>query len=274
MLFSSFLQGRGFFSALFAERPPEVICNDPSSPIATMMYEFLFQPESSAYAFWWNIFTTMLVVIRILEIGVESVDGPNQYTNRPNDRARYTFLLTDEHYFDIYIACFVPLICDAFARVVLMILLIFEEENVSLYQRFKRDHSNQILFLGDTLGILPFFIYAGYIRPNNLNPTQGARITLRVVELFTTGRIYRAIRRFPAIRAISTALSRSFRPLILPIFFFFVFNITSGVFFYFAEPCYNTTICPWIDVFDSTFFSIVTMTTSEFLFIYLLFCFF
>ncbi len=245
------------------DKQDELHEDEMGSPIAIMAYDFLTQPESSKYAFWWNAFTSFLVVIRIIEIGVESVNGPNQYHNRKVNRSRYNFLFTDEEYFHVYIMCFVPLIIDGFARVVLMVLMMCERENKGLYIKFKKNMTERILFVSDTFGLLPFFIYAGYVRPNDVSLSQAARITLRLMELFTTGRIFRAVRRFPAIRAISVALGNAFEHLVLPIFFFFVFNITAGVFFYFVEPCYDASLCPWINLFESTFYAIVTMTTSK-----------
>lgn len=245
------------------EKQDDLHEDEMGSPIAIMAYDFLTQPESSKYAFWWNAFTSFLVVVRIIEIGVESVNGPNQYHNRKINRSRYDFLFTDEEYFHVYIMCFVPLIVDGFARIVLLVLMMYEEENKGLYLKFKKSLTERILFMADTVGLLPFFIFSGYVRPNNVKLSQAARITMRLMELLTTGRIFRAVRRFPAIRAISIALGNAFEHLVLPIFFFFVFNITAGVFFYFVEPCYDYSVCPWINLFESTFYSIVTMTTSK-----------
>jgi hypothetical protein len=80
-----------------------------------------------------------------------------------------------------------------------------------------------------------------------------------------TARIFRFFRHVPSIRVITRAVSRSVEHLILPLFFFIVFNITTGVIFYFAEPCYRITTCPWVDLFEATFYSVVTMTTSKYI---------
>jgi hypothetical protein len=233
------------------------------SPVVILLYDFLTDPSSSKQAYAWSCFTCIAVIVRVMEIGVESVNGPNQYRGRLN-RSRYDFLFSDEQYYQIYIACFIPLIIDAFVRVIMFLLLICEEENRGLYIKFKRDFSEKAMFFADTVGVIPFFVYAGYVRPNSVYLDQFARIVLRVMELLTTGRIFRAVRQIPAVRAISTALKNSFEDLVLPVFFFFIFNITAGVFFYFAEPCYEAATCPWISLFESTFYSIVTMTTSKF----------
>lgn len=233
------------------------------SPIAIMMYEFFTQPESSNYAQGWSIFLVCIVLTRIIAIGMESVNGPNQYHHRAISRPRYGFLLDDGEYFSLYIAVMVPLIIDSFGRVVFVTLLFFEPENRPLFLRYVTDKLEKYLFIADVLGVVPFFATAIYVRPQNVILTQAGRITLRLLELLITGRILRAVKRFPAIRAITTALGNAIEHLVLPLFFFFVFNITFGVFFYFAEPCYDSTVCPWINLFESTFFSIVTMTTSK-----------
>lgn len=243
---------------------------DNGSPIAEMLYFFLTSPDSSRYAWYWSILMNILVLVRITAIGLESCDGPNQYHNRI-DRSRYKFLLSYEQYFELYIVCMVPLIIDAFCRVV-MLSLLFLEENRPVCKRFLRDKLQAFLFFADIISVIPFFIDASYTRPSKKTLTQFERIILRLIELMITGRILRTIKKFPAVRTITITLFNSYEHLILPIFFFFVFNITSGVFFYFAEPCYNIDECGWINLFESTFYSIVTMTSSKYLL--LCFCFF
>eukprot|EP01038_Epipyxis_sp_PR26KG_P010778 gene10778-14473_t len=131
-----------------------IICH----PYVKLAYVFLTEPNSSRLAYFWSYLLAWLVMIRILCIGLESCDGPNQYHNRP-------------------------------------------------------DHS-------------------------------------------------KAIKDIPTVWAIRVALSRSAGHLVLPLFFLMIFNITIGVFLYFIEPCFNVEKCPWQDLFDAAFYTIVTMTTT------------
>ncbi|RYG96628.1 hypothetical protein EON65_54120, partial [archaeon] len=126
--------------------------------------------------------------------------------------------------------------------------------------------------VADYVGLIPFFITAGFIEPNQIDPVGWQRAVLAMFEMSITFRIYRFVRYISAVRVVTTAISNSIEHLILPLFFFFVFNITAAVFFYFAEPCYQIDRCPWRDLFESTFFSIVTMSTSKFGGIYSLWC--
>ncbi len=236
---------------------------DSGNPLVHLMYEFLTVPGSSRVANMWALMTCWMVVTRIIEIGLESCDGPNQYHNRPINRARFHFLLDADQYWTIYVACMVPLIIDSFARLVTLCFVIFGDENVDLKDILKKDKLEIFLFTSDILGVVPFFIQAVYIHPKDIALTQGSNLVLTMMELLITGRILRVIKDIPAIRAIRIALSKSAEHLALPLFFFFLFNITAGVFLYFAEPCYNLDHCPWMDLFQSSFFSIVTMTTGK-----------
>lgn len=233
------------------------------TPIASLLFDFLVDPHSSNYAAAWSIFTIILVMARVLAMCLESVNGPNEYYGRPEDLSQFPFLLTKPQYWKVYIATMVPLIMDGFGRIVFLLLIMWESENHPIYERFRGDPMEVFLFCTDVLGLIPFFADAVYYEPKNASQSQAAQVFLSALELLLTGRILRAVRRYPAIQAITRALSRSVEHLILPLFFFFVFNITTGVFFYFSTPCYNLETCPWKNLFDASFYSIVTMTTSK-----------
>lgn len=236
---------------------------EAGNPLVLLMYEFLTVPGSSKVAYFWALTTCWMVIVRILAIGLESCDGPNQYYNRPTNNARFKFLLTESEYWAIYIAVMVPLVIDTFARVVTLAFVCFGDENAEIFEILKSDKLEIFLFTSDVVGVIPFFIRAVYIHPHDVPLTQGSQLVLTMMELMIIGRILRVIKDIPAIRAIRIALSKSAGHLVLPLFFFFLFNITAAVFLYFAEPCYDFNTCPWKNLFDTSFFSTVTMTTSK-----------
>lgn len=237
--------------------------DDISSPMVKLMYDFCTKPESSKVAYSWACLTAWIAVMRILAIALESCDGPNWYHDREINQARYRFLLTYQQYWELYITCMVPLVLDAIGRVITLCFLIFAKENREIYLKLVNDNFEIILFVFDTVSVIPFLVAAVYTRQNNVTLNQAELVVTTLLELLIAGRILRFIKDMPAVKAIRIALYHSADHLVLPIFFFFVFNITAGVFFYFAEPCYNTDSCPWKDLFTATFFSIVTMTTSK-----------
>jgi hypothetical protein len=116
---------------------------------------------------------------------------------------------------------------------------------------------------GDILCVVPFLARATYIRPNSVILNQGLRVLLRLLELMSVSRIARAARQFGPAKVVQITLLKSFEHLAVPIFFFFSFNIFFAVIVYFIDPCYNTTRCPWVDLFDASFYSVVTMSTSK-----------
>lgn len=233
-----------------------------ASPIATELYEMLMEPTLTAYGRYYFLFLCSLVVIRVVAMGLESCDGPNQYYHREVDLATYPALLTEPQYFLLYCICMCPILFDIALRMVLLVLISTETENRAIWGRFKADKLCWTFLVFDTLSILPFLITAAYIHPQNIRVTGGIKAVLALIELGIVARIYRFVRHVPSIRVISTAMGNSFEHLILPLFFFFVFNITTAVIFYFAEPCYRIDVCPWVDLLEATFYSIVTMTTT------------
>jgi hypothetical protein len=239
--------------------------NDVGSPLVRLMYDFFTDPHSSNTAYIWGQITAWLAIIRVLEIAFESCDGPNQYVGRAQDNSRYHFFLTDRQYWRLYIACMVPIIIDAVSKMIMLGFVVFARENNALFYKLKKDGLEVFLLIADVLGIIPFMVTAIYLRPYNIPDNQAQNVVMTLLELLITARILRLIKNMPPIRAIRIALLNSIEHLVLPLFFFLTFNITAGVFLYFVEPCYNTDTCPWQNLFESSFYSIVTMTTSKWL---------
>jgi hypothetical protein len=59
---------------------------------------FLVEPNSSRYAFYWSLFQCYLVVLDVIFLVLESMDGPNNYTGMP-DKSQYSSLLTEQVFF-------------------------------------------------------------------------------------------------------------------------------------------------------------------------------
>lgn len=217
----------------------------------------------------------------MLTLCVETCDGPNQYEGRIN-RSSYPFLFTATVSFDavynycnsnfsllmqsywyLEMALMFPILLDAFARsgFVIYILTISKYRHY-FYEEVFRNSFRFGFFLADILSVIPFFLRLVYYEPLGTRAAWGLRTVFRLLDLLTTCRLLRALKDVPSIWAIRLALSNSMEHLVLPIFFFLVFNITTSAIFYFIEPCFNISTCPWQSLFDSCYYSVVTMTTS------------
>ena len=130
---------------------------------------------------------------------------------------------------------------------------------------FSKDSDNLkiALIVMDIIGVVPFLATAIYIRPNNITLEGNPSLLLKFFALFSCSRILRVLKDIPAIWAIRITLYNAIPHLVLPIFFFLAFNIWFGVAFYFIEPCYMNSVCPWHTLFDASYYSIVSMTTSK-----------
>lgn len=159
--------------------------------------------------------------------------------------------------------CWVPLTVDAVLRVAVLLVMNYTSELESPMEELLQDRFKCILLACDIISPFSFLVEVLYVIPRKMNPSQGIRLLLRFIDLLSTARIIRATKDIPALKAIRIALFKSIPHLVVPLFFFFVFNITFGVAVYFLEPCYDYTVCPWEDLFEASFFSVVTMTTSK-----------
>lgn len=147
-------------------------------------------------------------------------------------------------------------------RLVVLTYVFGHSDNEEIADELWDDKFTLITMIGDIICIFPFLLRAGYIEPKRIHLDQGSRVFLRIIELLSISRILRSTKDIPAVKAIRITLSRAVYHLVLPIFFFFAFNVFAAVIAYFIEPCYNTDICPWLDLFDASFYSVVTMTTT------------
>lgn len=231
--------------------------NADRNPIIRIMYEFLKDCSSSNPAFAWGALLVLVVLLELLYICLNSIDGPNYSTS-----SKYPFLPTAEQYWEIYLAYNIPLLFDATVRLFLIIYVVLGEENKFLFERLKDDPFTQCLFAFDIISVIPFIINVSYIKPQAIMLTETPRIVLRSMELLSTGRILRFVQDAPSVWTIRMALGRSFPALFVPYFFFLICLVFLANLLYFVEPCYDSTSCAWRDLVDASFFvsSSLTMT--------------
>lgn len=198
-----------------------------------------------------------LVLISLLKIGLESCDGPNWYTDR-RESASYPFLLTSGGYWTVTLFTQIPLVIDDVGRFTLLLCVLLDRRtNRRLVDALEADKFVLLLLFCDIVGVLPFFAYCTHVTMSG-----NTVFFLTLIQLLSTCRIMRITKDIPSVWAIRIALSRSMQHLVLPFFVFFIFNVTAAVILYFVEPCYNVQTCPWHDLFEASFYSVVTMTTS------------
>ena len=57
--------------------------------------QFLCEPKTSKWSNYYNLLLSIIVTLHIVFLMLETADGPNHYTNRPN-HSTLPFLLTDQ----------------------------------------------------------------------------------------------------------------------------------------------------------------------------------
>eukprot|EP00602_Paraphysomonas_sp_CaronLab_P010717 CAMPEP_0185039296 /NCGR_PEP_ID=MMETSP1103-20130426/36005_1 /TAXON_ID=36769 /ORGANISM="Paraphysomonas bandaiensis, Strain Caron Lab Isolate" /LENGTH=1209 /DNA_ID=CAMNT_0027578127 /DNA_START=65 /DNA_END=3694 /DNA_ORIENTATION=- len=229
------------------------------SELSEQAFIFLTEPNSSAWAFRWSLLMSCCVILNAIFLVLETVDGRNHYHDR-EDMSTYKGLPDENTYIRIQIIFWVPMCFDALCRIIMTIGVFLTNDDIA--DDYANDVFKCVLFVFDVCSTIPFVIRAVYLYPAEKDLSQFPRLLLRCLDLLSSGKILRASKDILPLRAIRIALSRSMVHLVLPLFFFLVFNIFFGVVVYFMEPCYNFDTCAWENLFDACFFSVVTMTTT------------
>lgn len=228
---------------------------DESKLVTYVNYYFNFfqEPASSKAAYWWSICISTLAIINVCLMILETCDGPNHYTGRTNN-AKFKLFLSENGYKISNMICLFPILFDSIGRCILISIIYLNKKYRSiklLKIQIQADSGAKILFMIDILCVVPFvFSFASN------KSSESSRVIFRVFELATLGRVFRAAKDIPSFLATRIALVNSIPHLLLPLFFFFVFNMTVSVMVYLMEPCYNVDNCPWRDLFG-TFFLII-----------------
>jgi len=234
-----------------------------ANALVQVLYDFLLDPQSSWAAYIWTVLMAFLVVMYMLVLTLQSLDGPNHYEGRV-EMSSYGFLMTDQSYFYALLGCMVPLLIDSFGKVILLLQLRFNSDNAPLYDIYKTHNFDVVTTWMDIIGTVPFLAYLFYIRPQGLDVsdwTEYVRCVYRLFELMSLSRILRLTKDWPSIWAVRETLTKAAPHLVLPVFFFALFNVAAAVLMFFIEPCFDDGSCPWHDLFESTFFTVVSMTT-------------
>ena len=265
---SDFLEGEDegewrdadFYDDLYNEEEEGV---RDSNPLVFLTFSFLTECTSSRPALAWGVLLAAFVVVELICITLGSVDGPNYSSSSP----KFPFLPTAQQYWVLYLSYYIPLLFDAGVRVLVLLFVVFGQENKALFARLRRDAFTQFLLSCDILSVVPFVVYVTLIKPqgNSNSPAllpEVARLALRSLELLSTGRILRLFKDAPPVAAARVALARSGRALVTPLFFFLAFTVTSGSILFFVEPCFDTKVCPWTDLLSASFFAASTVTAT------------
>ena len=237
-----------------------------ADPIVSLVFDSLTNPASNSFAYIWCLFGSIIVTIYFAALWLESLNGPNKFTGRLN-RSTNSMLLTEEQYKLVKVCCQIPLMFDAFMRVYMLFELKRKKSNKKLWNKIMKPENvfDRNLLFADIVGTLPFFAYICILIPLNLDLSiikwETFRALYRAIEILNCSRILRYVKDVPAMRAIRMTLFKAGQSLLLPIFFFALFNVTAGVAMFFTEPCFDDSNCPWHDLFEASYFTVVSMTT-------------
>jgi hypothetical protein len=240
-----------------------------ADPLTHSLWDLLTDISRNRSSLIYNSALAVFLVIFVCIVAARSIDGKNHYEGRDSSRATYdSFELTNDQYDYISMTCITILLIDCFIRAILYLFIRFKQDNRLLYEDYFLHAENykfeRGLYYIEIMSGLPLCIRLVYIYFMS-NTTEDwpayLRMILRLTEMSSFARLLRITQDTVAIKAIRLALYNSAHYMIVPLFVFSTVSITAGVIMYFAEPCYDVDNCSWQDLFESTVFSVVTMTT-------------
>lgn len=151
-------------------------------------------------------------------------------------------------------------------RGVLTSLIYCYGENQELWKILTGDVFEKWLIIIEILSGFPLMFNVAYLYPMRdtvrlEDLAESWRLLYRLLEMLSFARFIRATKNSISMRALRMVIHNSAPHLLVSLVFFVGFICVSAIMLYFMEPCYDETICPWSDMFDSSWFSVVTMTT-------------
>lgn len=196
--------------------------------------------------------------IYIIFLLLETSDGPNHYTDRDNMQALYFYLPTAYEYFVIKIILSAPLLIHVFLDIILVSILYFlDVSDEKTHQTIKRRYSPVSKCL--------LVIWAFYFSIISAHPELEnfeVRGIYHIFDFLRYAQIILSLKSVPEFFVVNETYKRVIKVVLIPLLIFSCFNITSGLLFYIVDPCFNISTCPFENLPEAVFYSVVTMTTT------------
>ena len=225
------------------------------------LFDFLENHRPSIYGWCYHIFLLVSNLTYMIIILMESSDGPNYYVGSGRNAqlsALYPTLPTFASYYGVKLFLTLPLLIHCLVRLVVVVLVSrivkpFKNSRRS-FSVFKSRYSNWVLCFA---WYWPFLVV---ISNPSLWPLD-KMILYHLIDFLRHAQILASLREIPSFLVIVETYKRVLNVVPIPVFVFFGFNIFFGLIIYIIDPCFSIT-CPFPSLFQSVFFSIVTMTTT------------
>lgn len=244
----------------------QVVEDHNNAPALELVFTFFREPFSSLPALLWSTLLLLVSCLRLVCMALETVDGPHHYESGSTNML-YPWLPDKDVYDMFYLLFAIPFLIDAFSRILIFCAVMLEGD--SLYSQMKKDFATHTLLFLNSVAIIPILMDLMASNQNDkilsqrgsLHLGEGARLIVRIFSVGCVVHIFRYMKDVHVVITVIYTAKRVAPHLMLPIFFFVLFNICAGVLFYFLEPCYDQYSCDFQDLFQAVFFCVVTMTT-------------
>jgi len=212
---------------------------------------------SGRYEWGFHYLLAVFNILYMIFIIFETADGPNHYENRRNI-GLYPQLLSRTQYRSVKIVLSVPLIIRCISRLLVSIFLEVSaliESKTSSRTKFFKQVPNYFL----SIWYIPLLIeiFLPELWPRKYMGLYHSIDFMRHIQIIESFKI------IPSVAVVRETFRRVVRLLPIPVFLFVCFNIFFGLLIFILDPCYDESSCPFRNLSDAVFFSVVTMTTSK-----------
>lgn len=216
-----------------------------------ILRRFLNNPQSSSFARILNWIMISMAILSVILVCLETVDSPVLLENAGT-------------FYAIEVCLSLAFLGELLLRLASSRSLFFKADPEDRIEDDEEDVPalQSIYNWLDLVSITPLFIEWSINGVERISGNYvGSGDIWSSLRVFKALRVVRLARRLNGMRVLESAVYRSLQPMMLPMFFLFVFTMVFGTCIFALEPCYSRSDCPFTDIFSASYFSIVTMTS-------------
>ncbi|CAK4616593.1 hypothetical protein LEN26_015389 [Aphanomyces euteiches] len=217
-----------------------------TATIRTRLGAFMDNPEKSLPGRIYHNFFLILIVLNLIGLMLETLDGPNHGSSAP----AYAMLPYSK----------------SFVVAEMIFTAIF---SLDLIVKFAVSKSVKKYFVSavtivDILAAAPLYILvlrSGLVALDNSQVQKKSDDYIKLLRLFRITRVVNMIKHKTGMRVLYITAKDCLAPLSITLFFLVTFVMLFGAILFYAQPCYNVSTCTFTDIFNAGYFVMVTVAT-------------
>ncbi|CAK4213145.1 unnamed protein product [Aphanomyces euteiches] len=217
-----------------------------TATIRTRLGAFMDNPEKSLPGRIYHNFFLVLIVLNLIGLMLETLDGPNHGSSAPE----YAMLPYSKSF---VVAEMI------FTAIVSLDLIVKFAVSKSV-----KKHFVSAVTIMDILAAAPLYILvlqSGLVALDNSQVQKKSDDYIKLLRLFRITRVVNMLKHKTGMRVLYITAKDCLAPLSITLFFLVTFVMLFGAILFYAQPCYNVSTCTFTDIFNAGYFVMVTVAT-------------